>query len=169
MAEDDARELTRAVNNLTRVVTNLDELLRRDYPKRAEIERRFTSKQQSRRMFAQGLVLIVIIAALGIYFQVQTVRQRECFEQQLSELSRNYDARAALNERETALNKKLWLIQAEAAALASDDSPTLTPEEAKEFQGKLIDALVDYQKQIGDIEDARDKLPPETYQPGSCD
>lgn len=169
MAEDDARELTRAVNNLTRVVTNLDELLRRDYPKRAEIERRFTSKQQSRRMFAQGLVLIVIIAALGTYFQVQSNQQETCFENQLATLSGNLADRAALNEKETAQNKALWLIYAEAAGLIKDPGdPELNEDDQSRLNTELVEQLLTYQVEIHKIEKERDQLPTEVYPAGSC-
>lgn len=78
MAENaDARELTQAVNNLTRVVTNLDELLRRDYPKRAEIERRFLSKVESRKLMAK-MVVIAFLVVLSSY-ATTTMAYASCY------------------------------------------------------------------------------------------
>jgi hypothetical protein len=77
VADDDARALTRAVTELTRVVTSLDELLRRDYPKRSEIERRFTSKGTTRRAIMWAVV-VAIGTVIGC-FAISTGAYAVCF------------------------------------------------------------------------------------------
>lgn len=166
---DSARELTRAVNNLTRVVTNLDELLRRDYPKRAEIERRFVSKQSSRRQALQFVVIILIIAMLGVYFNVQMKRQQECFEGKLAEATDTSSQRATLNEQESAQNRALWDIYAEAAGLIKDPAnPELDQKDQERLNAELVAQLLEYQRVVGGIEKKREKLPVEPYEAGSC-
>lgn len=53
------RDLLTAVERLTTVVNNLDTTLRNDYPKRVEVERRFTTKKATR---ARVKVLVATIA-----------------------------------------------------------------------------------------------------------
>lgn len=59
-------ELVEAVSNLTVTVRKLDELLRNDYPKRQEIERRFLSKQES----TQRIRLVLILALIPIFVSI---------------------------------------------------------------------------------------------------
>ena len=168
MAEDDARALTQAVDNLTRVVTNLDELLRRDYPKRAEIEHRYTSKQASRRI-VQGLAIVLAIILLSAYFNVRLGQQQACFERRLQESSAIGAKRSALVEEETAQNKALWLIFAEAAGLLKND-PTkpLSKADQDRLNTELVKQLLQYKSKITRIESEREQLPVEPYRPGSC-
>lgn len=169
MAEDDARALTQAVNNLTRVVTNLDELLRRDYPKRAEIERRFTSKQSSRRLVAQGLVLVLVVGLLSGWVAVQLGRQQGCFERELSQLSHTVDSRSSLSERESAQSRALWGVYADAAGLVTDPHhPDISPEDQARLNAKLVHRLLVYKREIDEIQRERRDQPVQSYEPGSC-
>ena len=169
MAEDDARELTRAVNNLTRVVANLDELMRRDYPKRAEIERRFVSKQSSRRSMVQGLILLLLICGLGAYVTIEEQRTQRCFAAQFQRLSETYGYRSGLIERETAQNKAIWDIFAEAAGLLRDDPTRPLPQAAQDrLNRELVSQLLRYKREITKIEEERKKAPPPAFPEGTC-
>lgn len=166
---DGARELTRAVTNLTRVVSNLDELLRRDYPKRAEIERRYMSKQASRRLVTQGIVLLLLIVGVTVYFNVRFDRQQACFEHRLEDSSEVGVSRSDLVEKESAQNKALWLIYAEAAGLIEDPThPELDQADQDRLNTKLVNQLLEYKREITQIEKKRDKLPVRPYEAGTC-
>lgn len=132
-----------------------------------------------RRQLLEGVALVVIgifIAAQSVYFNTQDTRQddedmaqRSCFEKKFRELSVALDARAELTERETAQNKALWLIYAEAAGLLKDD-PTaeLTPKDQSKFQRKLVAQLLEYRKVINEIERDRRRNPVPPYPVGVC-
>lgn len=167
--EDTARELTQAVNNLTRVVTNLDELLRRDYPKRTEIERRFMSKQESRRLFIQGLILVLMMCGLGTYVTIRVNQTQSCFQGKFAALSSTYEARASLAEQETSQNKALWLIYAEAAGAIKDPKhPKLSLQDQQRLNEKLIKQLLIYKQKIGEIEKQREQHPVPPFPSGTC-
>lgn len=63
---DTAVELLEAVRRLTTVVAGVDQLLRDEYPKRTEIERRFVSKMQQNRHVARMLIVALLTVA-GCY------------------------------------------------------------------------------------------------------
>ena len=169
MVDDTARDLTLAVNNLTRVVTNLDELLRRDYPKRTEIDRRFVSKQVARRMIAQGVILVLLMCVFAGYVIVRLDRTQACLQGKIEQLSGIYGTRSGLIEQETAQNKKLWLIYAEAAGAIKDPAhPHLSPPTQQRLNEELIKQLLTYKSTITHIEQKRAENPPPVFREGSC-
>jgi hypothetical protein len=104
------------------------------------------------------------------YFNAQDRDQRGCFEEKFSELSVALDARADLTEKETAQNKALWLIYANAAGLVKDD-PTkpLKPADQERLQRELVKQLLEYKDTITTIERERQKNPLPPYPVGVCD
>lgn len=66
MGADDEQTLVKAVTELTGVVRNLDQLLRDEYPRRSEVERRFVSKLAAQRNVTR-MVLIGIITVISCY------------------------------------------------------------------------------------------------------
>jgi cytochrome c-type biogenesis protein CcmH/NrfG len=66
MADDEKSLLVHAVSKLTVAVERLDTLLREEYPKRTEVEKKFVTKLQNQKVVVR-LILVALIAVLGCY------------------------------------------------------------------------------------------------------
>ena len=132
-----------------------------------------TPERLRRRQRIEGSALIIIaLLMLGQswYFNAEDRDQRACIQQNFVELSRALDARADLTQRETSQNKALWLIYAEAAGLVKDD-PTaeLKPKDQARLQRELVAQLLEYKREITEIEQERRENPLPPYPVGVCD
>lgn len=66
-------ELVEAVRDLTQVVKALDILLREEYPKRTEVERRFVSRKTASRRAWTVIALILATVVASYFFSIGTV------------------------------------------------------------------------------------------------
>jgi hypothetical protein len=66
-------QLLEAVHELTRVVKQLQITLERDYPKRAEIERRFVTESQSRTRRNTAVFFVLITIFISYFVTVSTI------------------------------------------------------------------------------------------------
>lgn len=64
--DDTAAELLEAVRNLTTVVMGVDQLLRDEYPKRSEVERKFVTKMQQKTHVTR-MVVVALVTVVGCY------------------------------------------------------------------------------------------------------
>jgi hypothetical protein len=131
-----------------------------------------TPERLKRRQLIEGAMLIVIGLAMlwqSWYFAGQADEQRQCLVDNFQELSVALDARGDLAERESAQNKALWSIYAEAAGLVRDD-PTeeLPPREQAKLQRRLVAQLLEYDRVMDDIADQRRSTPLPPYPAGQC-
>lgn len=69
----EASELVNAVEELTKVVVALNTLLERDYPKREEIEQKFTSRQNSRKRLMAVVIGGISAIIISYFFSISTV------------------------------------------------------------------------------------------------
>lgn len=138
-----------------------------------------TSEVYQRRQLFNGIALVVIglfIAGQSFYFNAQDRRQdaearaqSACFQDKFRKLSEALEARAELTQRETAQNKKLWLIYADTAGIVRHN-PTrdLSPEEQADLRRKLVAQLLVYKREIQKIERDRSRNPVPPYPAGLC-
>ena len=63
-------ELLGAVRQLTEVVTRLETTLREEYPKRAEVERKFTTKKESMERRRQWIITLTLMFAISLFLSV---------------------------------------------------------------------------------------------------
>lgn len=138
-----------------------------------------TPERLRRRQYIEGALLVVI----GILMLVQSayfhkvdqdqrevdVEQQQCLADNFQDLSVALDARSKLTSRETSQNKALWLIYAEAAGLLKDD-PTgkLSKKDQNQLQIDLVHQLLEYRREITDIEKDRKAHPLPPYPVGQC-
>lgn len=77
MADDQTPLLVEAVSRLVVAVEKLDNLLREEYPKRTEVERKFVSKLENQKVITK-VILVALITVFGCY--VTTVgAYSQCF------------------------------------------------------------------------------------------
>lgn len=130
-----------------------------------------TPERLRRRQHIEAALIIVIgllMVVQAIYFNSKDVGQQECVQENFIDLSHALDARSSLTSRETALNKDLWLVQAQAAGLLKDPEGELTPKQQAEFQKKYVRLLLEYEKEITEIEQQRRDNPLPPYPAGTC-
>lgn len=130
-----------------------------------------TPERLRRRQMFEGAALIavgVLMLVQAFYFQGQADRQRQCLADNFSELSVALSVRGNLAERETAQNRQLWGIYAQAAGLLKHPEDELTPAQQRRFQVKLVDQLAEYQRVIRGIEHRRRETPLPPFPAGVC-
>lgn len=132
-----------------------------------------TPERLRRRQRIEAFFLILVgVLMLGQtwYFNTQDSSQRECISDKFRELSIALDVRSESNEKETRAEKEIWLTYAEAAGALKNKPPqTELPEEQQNRLNKqLIDALLNYQSVVDEIQKDRKKNPLPPYPIGVC-
>jgi hypothetical protein len=132
-----------------------------------------TPERLKRRQYLLGFLVMVMGLALiaqAVYFNHEDQRQKACLITQIHGLTTSMEARAALTERESAANRRIWSIYAKAAGYLKDDPTKPLPKDVQDrLNTALVASLLDYQAVMDDIESSRKTHPIPPYPQGRCD
>lgn len=135
-----------------------------------------TPERLKRRQLIEGAALIaigVLMILQSWYFNAVDRDQRKCLADNFQDLSVALDVRADITDRETSQNKALWGLYAEAAGIIKESGKpvgeALTERQKAQLNERLVDQLLEYQREMDDIERDRRRNPLPPYPVGACE